>query len=337
MCFRNLILLLLVPVVGCDLIDGGKEWTTLQPKLVFTMRDTTVGPLGIYTMNLDGSSLNPVAVVGDSIGSFVIHTPPALPRWSPNGKMIVCQITQMIDLESIILMNADGTDKRFLRPGALRPQWSPEGDRILFERHIYLGAVIGSYIIDVSGENEREFKIKGETNPYIYEGDSVWFTGDYQWGPNGTLIYGVGSVNKKPDQSYIIGSNPYHEIFSFDSYSGEVLQRLTNNYVDEGGFLLSPDRNRVAYRRGKYNKSDNKFYILNLTSGEVDSISLNAHVDIFFNWSSDGKKLVYGLDENTNPYYTKYHLYLLDLNKPDKRIRLTQFQAEQPDLFIPIN
>ncbi len=317
-----------------------------QGKVVFAMIDSTIGPGGIYTMNLDGTNLRAVAKPGDTVrfpqgptGDIYIlneYWPLFYPRWSPDGKKIVSELMWAFEGYVIMLMNADGTNKHVLskvRSAALQPQWSPEGDKFLFMRSGYLGAVFATGIVDTSGDNDRDFRIAASAIPYLFEGDSVWFSGNYRWGPRGDIIYGIGSVNRKPPGEYIVGSNLQNEIFAFDTQTGEVLERLTRNDRDEYGFQVSPQGDRIAFDRGITQKA--RFYVLSLSTGSTDSILLNAPISFSWNWCSEGKRIVFSMDENPNPWRESLYLYVLEINNPASLKKITHFNAREPDLYIP--
>jgi len=311
------------------------------------MIDSTVGPFGVYTMNLDGSELKPIAIPGDTVyfpggptGDYYViesYFPLSNPRWSPDGQKVVCTLMWTFEGYAIMLMNADGSNKHVLSTvwaSAQQPQWSPEGDRILFMRSGYLGAVFATGIVDTNGENDRDFEIAGDTNPYIFEGDSVWFVGDYQCGPTGNLIYGSGFVNKRPKSPNLVGSNPENEIFSFDSNTGRVLRRLTRNDLDEGAFQLSKDGRYVAFRRDD-SPERSSFFILSLVDASMRQVGVDGRVDFFWNWSTDSKRIVFAKDENPSPWRENLYLYMLDVERFAASRKLTSFQAREPDLFIP--
>ena len=330
-----------IPVVSNEVPQG---------KLVFVKMDSTLGPPGLYTMNLDGSELIPVAVEGDTVvfpgdwgNNYVIgkSSAPSLveyARWSPNGEKIVCQLMWAFEGYVIMIMNADGSDKHVLwqvRSAARRPRWSPEGDKIIFMRSGWAGAVFATGIVDASGENDRDFKIASET-PLVFEGDTVWFYGDYQWGPTGETIYATARVNKPIAWGeYKVGDVLENEIFSLDSHTGAILGRITRNRIDEDRFRLSPDGRYAAYKRGKYGQA-NSFFVLSLYDGELTEIPLNNTVDFFWNWSNDSQKIVFAKDENPDPYRNEdLYLYVVDVEQPDEFTKLTPFMAREPDLFIP--
>jgi hypothetical protein len=79
------------------------------------------------------------------------------PAWSPDGEHIAyaCRLPATMSagrLSDLCVMNADGTNQRLLVAGdALRPQWSPDGSRILYNSSpIDLGY---SIVVDAHGSN----------------------------------------------------------------------------------------------------------------------------------------------------------------------------------------
>ncbi len=340
----SIFLLMALPFCGKNPVDPNDE---IQPKLVFGMINTTIGAQGLYTMNLDGSELIPVAVEGDTVvfpghwgDNYVIgkSSAPSLveyPLWSPNGEKIVCQLMWAFEGYVIMIMNADGSDKHVLwqvSSAARRPRWSPEGDKILFWRSGLAGAVFATGIVDASGENDRDFKIAGEA-PDIFEDDTLWFHADYQWGPTDSQIFATARVNKRPESGHVVGEWPENEVYSLNSITGTIEQRITQNNIDEEGFRLSPDGQYVAFKRGKYGQANN-FFIISLENGEVTEIPCDNTVDAFWNWSNDSKKIVFAKDPD--PYRNAdLYLYVVDIDQPDKLTKLTPFMAREPDLFIP--
>ena len=328
-----------------------------QAKLVFVKTDT-LERRGIYTMNIDGSELKPIAIKGDTVdfpgwwgNRYVIGETPTPwvinhPRWSPDGNKIVCQLTWAAEGYVIMIMNADGSDKHVLwkvRSATLWPRWSPEGDKILFLRSGGLGAVLGIGIVDSSGENDRDFVINGGEPPHtpvIFESDTIWFYSyaghDFQWGPTGSQIYGTGRVNEKPDPSQPLPRSPATEIFSFDTNTGNILERLTYNQVYEDLFQLSPDGQNVAFRRGKYTEpKPNSFFVLSLTDGTLMEISVDNTINGFWNWSNDSQNIVFAKNENPDKYRKDFYLYMVNIQQQNEITKLTPFRATEPDLFIP--
>lgn len=349
---KNILIILAFTILylNCDLSISNRDKISSSGKLVFATSDSTVGPPGIYTMNLDGSNLQPVAVVGDIYHSghldndYVIRFPPSFPSWSSDGKMIVCQLTTAFEMDKILLMNSDGSNKRTLPVmwSANNPRWSPEGDKILFIKSQYLGENFAVSIVDSSGQNvwdipEVAYKW-GE--PQVFQGDTIWSRGpssDFQWGCENDRVYARASVNAKPEMIYILGSNPHNEIVSYDVETGNIIERLTYNDFDEAGFRISPYGKMVAFIRTKESSSSN-LYLLKLETGEHSIIELKGSIHpTMFNWSTDGSKIVFAKDEDPNSYRSRYHIYMVDVSNQNNEVRLTTFPASCPDLFIQNN
>lgn len=316
-------------------------------KLVFVMTDSTVGQAGIYTMNVDGAGLRPAAVTGDTIDflgtwgeKYIlgVTTGPSLalhPEWSPDGRKIVCQLTWAFEGHVIMVMNADGSDKHVLwnvRSAAELPRWSPSGKKILFERHGYAGAFMGMGVVDSNGENDRDFQFAGSVDPYVFQGDSLWFVGGIQWGKDDNMIYALASVNKDPSQTeYPRELNV--EIYSIDAESGNVLTRVTRNDLQEWSFRLSPDGQSVVYPGDDLSKPLN---VLSLSGNTLTELVTGGDIDLFFNWSNDSRLIVFSKDEYTNPYAQEFRIYIVDTQKPTENRKLTRFKALQPSLFVSV-
>jgi Tol biopolymer transport system component len=347
----SIVTIILTSSLSCNKSNPANAGADEQGKLVFVMNDSTIGPWGVYTMNLDGSKLRPVAVSGDSVffpgpwGNYYIldnYYPLSSPRWNRDGTRIVCQLMWAFEGYVIMVMNSDGSNKHVLwkvRAAALKPQWSPEGDKILFMRSGYLGVVYALGVVDSSGENDRDIPdiayAWGSTQ--TFEVDTIWTygpVGDYQWEQSGNLIYARTSVNVKPDLSYTMGLNSAVEIFSFDVQTGLIKDRLTRNTLDESGFLFSQQAQKVAFLRGTYGGTDNVIHLLSMVDGNRAVIEFGGTI-ASWSWANDGKKIVYSKDEDPNLYRnTDFHLYVVDVTKPTIQKRLTTFKAVEPDLFI---
>lgn len=331
--------------VGCDVGIGIPPEKQLDGALVFVMNDSTVGPWGIYTMGLDGSDLKSVAVDGDTINfpgtwgeKYVLGqtTSPSVlnyPRWSPDGSKIACELMWAFEGYVIVIMDADGSNKQALwevRAAARLPQWSPEGDRMLFLRSAYAGAVIAIGIVDISGKDDMDFPI---SSPAVFEGDSIWFGHDYQWGQTGNLIYSTGSVNKEPDPVYALGSNESNEIFALDSQTGAVVARVTRNAVDEGGFRMSTDGRTIVYQRGAYGLPSS-LYFIDVSTNSIEERKIGRYVDIWWNWAKRRKLLVYAGDIDPDPFRNQeFQLYSLDVDRAVIN-KISNFKAMHPDLVF---
>ena len=81
----------------------------------------------IYTMNEDGSDLRNLTKSSDDVARGASQGPPV---WSPDGTMLAFEGDDG-KTDGLYVINADGSGFRWLARG-LRPEWSPDGSRILF-------------------------------------------------------------------------------------------------------------------------------------------------------------------------------------------------------------
>jgi Tol biopolymer transport system component len=162
-------------------------WSPDGTKLAFTMSEGNDSE--IVVVNADGSGRTIVTALGNA----------AWPDWSPNGREIVfvgpgpAGDRQAWD---IYVMNADGSNVRNLTDSAsvdLDPQWSPDGDRILFHSQRNFGGESlhenEIYVMDSDGTNEVRLTNDGATDQFPVwspDGSQVAFT-SFEAGTQGAV------------------------------------------------------------------------------------------------------------------------------------------------------
>jgi TolB protein len=110
-------------------------WSPTGRRIAFYREKGSGSGYGIWAMNLNGTGLQRLTDVPSD----------ASPAWSPDGSMIAFQ--RFVDGIGIAvwLMDADGGNQRQLttphttsstEQNDWRPDWSPDGDWIAFERHV---------------------------------------------------------------------------------------------------------------------------------------------------------------------------------------------------------
>lgn len=77
---------------------------------------------GLFTVNADGSGLTPLTGLTSGFASA--------PTWSPDGARIL--FTHVDDVPTVETVQADGSGRHVLVPGARDAVWSPDGRRIAF-------------------------------------------------------------------------------------------------------------------------------------------------------------------------------------------------------------
>ena len=136
------------------------EWSPDGSKIAFCSDRAGTG-LDIYTINLDGTGLTRITNTPDYVEWC--------PRYSPDGTKLVCYSGNTTPQKQIAVMNADGTNRVLIGPDiARRPNWTPDGTRILFASPIESGSTRHNlFTINPDGTNLVNFTNANahESNP----------------------------------------------------------------------------------------------------------------------------------------------------------------------------
>jgi Tol biopolymer transport system component len=172
--------------------DGHPSWNPDGSAIVYDNN------YNIYTVNSDGTGLNPLKV--DPFENF------AEPEWSPDGEYIAYSSSTGSD-DEISVMKSDGTGSVMVTNNSSSdqsPSWSPDGTSIVFATDRDGNFEI--YTMSLSGLNQVNITntfSAGETSP-AWSGD-----GRIAYVKNGTDIYirnADGSGSENPliiDDSYL--------------------------------------------------------------------------------------------------------------------------------------
>jgi Tol biopolymer transport system component len=123
----------------------------------------------IYVIDADGKNLKQLT------NNRRINYQSKSPVWSPDGTKIAYVFSKpdrgpestIIDRPAIIIMDANGRNRRSLVPYAHSPVWSPDGQKIVFLSDRDGDSEI--YIIDADGENMKRL-----TKDYYRNTDPCW-------------------------------------------------------------------------------------------------------------------------------------------------------------------
>ena len=220
-----------------------------------------------------------VAVVADESQLSVAH-----PDWSPDGKQLAFEST-WDGARNIYVMNVDGSRVRQLTFGGAMdtyPRYAPDGQWLVFLSRRQ--PLFSMHLIRADGKDERAFlpadcKLEPAFSP------------DGQW-----VAY----------RSYLGGDDADGEIMIV-GVSGEKPRRVTENAVEDGYPVYSPDGHTLFFHRtvGDYRQ----IIRVDLATGaEIQLTKSN-----FNSWhahpSPDGRNIVYDSDRDGNR-----NIYAMNLN-----------------------
>jgi TolB protein len=153
----------------------GSAWSAVNGVIVFASDRMEADDL--WTIAPDGSDLRRVTVHAGYPWYYE-------PSWSPDGAWIVFEASRPGDspdgrVGEIWKVRSDGSDLTRLTTGFddRQPNWSPAGDRILFQRRVPPGGWWDIHVIAPDGGDARNIT----STPAVYEADG-------SWSPGGTCI-----------------------------------------------------------------------------------------------------------------------------------------------------
>jgi Tol biopolymer transport system component len=259
---------------GYDALDV--HWSPNGSKLAF--RVWTKGDYELFVTNADSS--DPTNVTG-SIGVSEF-------AWSPDGSTLAFTAVQGEGDLDVFVVNAEGTGLRPVVESPLtehRPEWSPDGTQIAFERWPVYDrdpGTPGIYTVGLHG---------GEPVPVVTS--SGWDTGA-AWSPDGTRI-AFSSERDGDEEIHVVNADG----------SGE--RRLTDlPGVDATRAAWSPDGTQISFVA--YDGEQWDLWVVNADGGGLLKLTPRDRDDGPAVWAPDGSLLAFtasqvtGDGDNTGTY-----------------------------------
>ncbi len=255
--------------------------TTSEGVIAFVLENDDGSPIGgkadIYVVNADGSNLHTLTHHSAVYSSLA---------WSSDGR----QLAFVHDSDGIHIMNAEGTQTRYLTEGT-SPVWSPDGSRI-------------AYVSEIKGN--REISI---VSPYGFGSQHRHLTensadeSQLQWSPNGSQIAFVSSGSDGQNICVVDSIYDYH------------LQCLTNAYAGATQPRWSPDGTQIAFV--SHRTGNQEIYVIHADGSNLRQLTDNRVEDRFPAWSPDGSQIAFESKQGET-----FEIYVIDADGSNLR-RLT--------------
>jgi Tol biopolymer transport system component/DNA-binding winged helix-turn-helix (wHTH) protein len=211
-----------------------------------------------------------------------------LPEVSPDGREIAF-ITGKKMNESVWIMGADGTQARKLAGeegdffGAVA--WSPDGTRVAYTRGRF------SYAYGVSGTIELMDLRNQRVSNLLQVTSMGWFErldGPLAWAPDGHLIY---SMSEPPPRH--LDSNLWSLAVDEQGKPTGTPVRLIDDLGAVFSITSSASGKRIAYLKGVPQPDVYVARLEGRSLGEPQRLTLDDRQDIPFDWTPDGKSVLF--------------------------------------------
>lgn len=312
--------------------DTEPYWSPDGSQLLFRSdRDDPGGNRELYKMDADGSNVHRLTYNKgfDTATDWV------------DDKIYFYNLVKVSDARmvgNIYVMDEDGSNKVLLKSveqDGGRPNVSPDGQKILYERKDLESGETYMYTMDMDGTNETRILDQPGLDPvWSPDGSKVVFgatwdgyDGIYVMDADGTNIKPVSDAQDAPAYFHDWDPDGEHVVYDASRHGISDIMRVNittmekENLTKQGDYKWSPTwaKGKLAFESKQ--DANAEIYLVPAEGQDPINLTNNPASDQQPSMSPDGKKVVFMSDRDGNP-----ELYVLDIKK-DRLTRLTENEA----------
>lgn len=246
------VLATLAPIVATP---AAATYPGANGRIVFA---AATGPFTLYTINGDGSDLQPLLS-----SASTQYTDPV---WSPDGSLVAFRVQTSFTRWRLYVVRSDGTGAHQVTPQPIvgPPSWSPDGRRIVFGGNASAGGT-QVFTVRVDGTDLRQL-----TNSNIAAGYP-------QWSADGDRIVYYSALAPM-GQNLLFSMKP----------DGSNQHPITTDPVS--GFSYAPDGDTIAI--GKVVGDNTQVHLMSENGGAATQVTTHASDNRPRSFSPDGSRIV---------------------------------------------
>jgi TolB protein len=252
------------------------QWSPDSLRLLMTRIHK--GQMGLWTVKLDGTALEPLLVPTPTSPHFDGH-------WSSDGKKVVFVLDILQGSDGKLQINtctADGKDSKVLIPHQAfeeSPRCSPDGTRVAW--------------VSTRHGNQEVYSVKSDGSDLRRLTNDVALDNAPSWSPDGTQI-AFASARSGNFEIYVMKAD------------GSEVRRLSRHLALDYWPAWSPDGKSIAFtsnRDGNY-----EIYLMNADGSRLRNLTRHPGQDNFAAFSPDGKQLAFVSNRDGG-----HDIYVMDL------------------------
>jgi len=174
---------------GTNVNLPGSTWNSVTNQITFSSERDTHDE--IFIINTNGTN-------GDEIQlTSRVDRQSFEPSFSPNGDWVVFESHPIdVEKEGVITKykvdeSSDYIELSNSSENLKQPNWSPVGDKILYQKQI--GSLWNLWIMDIDGENKTQITTNGESTDAVFTTDGEWII--YSSGGEGVDVANIFKIN----------------------------------------------------------------------------------------------------------------------------------------------